>query len=930
MLLTGKEMFPLLGMGNITLEKDNLNVKAFFSGKNNIIKHFLKRNGKLAAYSRVYFIVSAPKNVESTFVIPPEILKNPQKRFANIARYFRLTSMNSLGWYKNLGKKYYMNSIPLDEIFVKPGKVTESELTNNISISDINFEIDIPIEESLYKRTNIEEVYLHAFVLLDVKSMIDSGEITKISKSLSGFVKVGGNLRSKKILEKMEGKLVSPSTKTILALESGEAYNGKYQNFSGQGLMTLDRKPLKRIQVPEKVVSANYLLETSAKPVGSTTPEETKKTLGYSFSKPVLQITKSDISNENLKEELYYPDYLENIKKDMVIKQIIDPDSTYITNSVHSTNTKDSPSHDIRFVLDWEKIVKNKTKLGYLIDIANKDKSINNLITVASTDSKSFSSVDLLSRVRVKELFLKRKRVDSDDEAEVIASISNYSFAKRYVDTKVSLEVKRDNQISKTMLIRDYDLFSQPHTGKYSYSIELLLEDKNIEYFSKLLKVFRVDLKICDMLLDSIDYMPSVKKEILNKDKIKDKSKYLGESLVSIPRAIDTYIILLCWFGKGLTRAELIKLRSDLFTMTTPEYGGTFSGLQKFREYCEIMASNLEDMLRKVREKENTDNIATKKNSRKVSKPSSMQNEEFLIPGFTSAIEQDQILVTFPASLSKQVVSQSRPDINKSALSVEPSEFLYKKKASVSKILTKNQLAAETNKTKKENSLLILDNAIKASSPGPSALNKINTAEPLPSLSEVFGISGVSVAVPTSEGVFNASDISKKNISTDAEADAKASLGSTIKASITSSIVNKTGKVKLEAQEKKEKSSESLVIKRKVVLTKALKMLSMLEDKEPKHVKGSKPSAKINSSSNLEEEVFKKRSGYITVGTPSGSGEMEFKPLNTLTLSEISEEEVLVRIQPPIAKNKKENYKSVNDTFETTKTSLKNLLKENR
>ena len=78
------------------------------------------------------------------------------------------------------------------------------------------------------------------------------------------------------------------------------------------------------------------------------------------------------------------------------------------------------------------------------------------------------------------------------------------------------------------------------------------------------------------------------------------------------------------------------------------------------------------------------------------------------------------------------------------------------------------------------------------------------------------------------------------------------------------------------------------------------------------------------------EQIFKHRSGFLTLGVPTTSGELEFRPLTLQALEETQEEEVVVKIQDSMSKSKKEKYKSVDNVFESTKTSLKNLLKENR
>jgi hypothetical protein len=120
MLLTSKETYPLLGIGNITLEKNNIKVNAFLSGKESVLKTYFEKNRKMAAYSKVYFIVASPIN-ETDKYIAPEILKNPQARYSNIAKYFGMRSANSLAWYENLKRRYYTKAVSLGEILGKEG-----------------------------------------------------------------------------------------------------------------------------------------------------------------------------------------------------------------------------------------------------------------------------------------------------------------------------------------------------------------------------------------------------------------------------------------------------------------------------------------------------------------------------------------------------------------------------------------------------------------------------------------------------------------------------------------------------------------------------------------------------------------------------------------------------------------------------------------
>lgn len=945
MLLTSKETYPLLGIGNITLEKNNIKVNAFLSGKESVLKTYFEKNRKMAAYSKVYFIIGAPIN-EGDKYITPEILNNPQKRFSNISKYFGMSPLNSLAWYENLKKRYYTKTVSLGDILGRKTNITKSELTDNKNIQDANFIANIPIDEELYERVDLSQVHLHAFIQLDVKAMVDSGEIKRISRTLNSYIKVGGNLKSKKILEKKEAGLRTPDTKEVLTLEDGTPYNGKYTNVSGKGFFTAEsgpsKKPLVVKKAVEKIVSANYLVEKSIPPTGNPTPEEANKKLAYSFSKPITEITKASITDTGIGNQLYYPKYLDNLKNTIAVQQIKNPNSSFITNAVHSVDTNGSQSHRIRFDFQWESLVKNKTKMGYLVDVANNAKHLNNLITVSTLTQDNFNSKSILDRVEIKEMCIKRVRLNNNpttktpvgtvkqeqtEDKKIILNITDYGFDKKYSDETASLEVMKQTVPSKTMIIRDFDLFNKPNSGRYSYVLEITLEDNNIKYFHSLLTNFRQMLRECDTLTQSIDYKPSVKKEIYNKGKSKD---FTTDTEISIPRTIDMYMLFLCWFGKKYTKEEFLKVRSDLYTMASPEHGGTLSGLEKFREYSEIMAYNVEEMLKKTKQSPNTDMLVAKKGPKLPKKEALPLVNTVNIPGYSVAIEKEEILVSYPPAFTASVLSVSPDTTNRSALSVEPSEFLYKKKEVVSTIATKSQIATEKDIAKKENKLLILDNALKTSSTAAPIENKIKTDKPLLDLQEVYGIPGVTVAIPSSKGTFKSSDTLKKNISQSAEADAKASLGSTIKASITASTVNKTGISKIKRQAEEQKEQEELTLKRNSVLTKTMKVLSMVDNQETKHKIGAKKLNKIVASDNIEEKVFKDRSGELTIGIPSLSGEMIFKPLTVEAIEEIAEEEVVVRIEKPKKKTSKEKYKQVNNVYESTKTSLRNLLKLDR
>jgi len=938
MLVTNKENFPNLGLGNITLEKNSLNIKAFLTADYRTLKHYLKRNPIIASYAKVYFLVSVPKS-KNGLSIPPGILKNPEKRFSNIARYFSISSINSFGWYDKLKKEYYTSSVSLQSVLLNTDMVTDSELTNNKYLKDFNFEIDIDIEEGLYERTDKQEVRVHAFIHLDVKSLLDSGYIKKIGPSIYPYISMGGNLKSRKILQLVEEELRTPETKTILTLEDGTPYNGKTADFGNGPVVPLPtgNKKLLQAETVEKNVSANFLIEKKITPPANPPPEETSKPLPPSYSKPVTIEKPTLTLREDLQQEVYNPYVFEEAVGIETTRQVTDRQASYISNTVHSVSTVGNGCHDIRFTLNWERIVKDKTRLGYLIDVAKRNAALIDTVVVTSGDQKSFNPDNLLRRIKIKELVIKRKRMQTNsfastsvgtskkmpsEEYEVLARISDYDYNREYSTNAYSVSTASQTQASKNILLKDYDLYSNASGGEFTYDIELSIEDNNIEYFSSLLSAFRAQLKEYDMALFGIENSPSLKGELKAKDKYKAEANLPVDLDGPISRCIDMYILFLCWTGKTMTRNELVKMRTDIFTMASLANGGTLSGAYKFREYCEQMADRYEVFMKKLNTSPSSEVVSKKSGPKTSKKEMPLIKETFTIPGYSIGIEEEKIVVSFPAGIIPDNLVKGEEKINKGTVSVMPEKFSYKNKASIVKVLSRDDLKAEQAPDIKETKLLILDDAIKTRKMGTMATSKINTAKPPLDMKEVFGLPGISVAVPTSKGTFGSSNPLAKKASPNAEADAKASLGTVLKSSITNSTVNKTGINKI----KNQTADEKLRAVRQNVLKKTIRALSMIEDTETKHKVGSIDKQIIAPSADLETEVFKKRSGQLTIGIPSTSGEMEFAPLTNEKLDEIQNENVMVKIMESSSRLKKEEYVAVDNVMQLPKASLKNIL----
>lgn len=932
MLDLRNQEFPRLDINNITLNKNSIDVSAFVTSKRQILHQLSSAGGILATYAQIYFIVSVPKSPNDPRILRADILNNPKKRFGNIAGYFKKTSTNSFGWYEHVKKMYYTNKIPLMNVISNFRNFSQSRLANT-DATDANFEISIPIEEELYNRTNVDEIMLHSFVQLDIKKMIEDGVINRISNNIKGFM-IGGNLKSKKILERSALGMTVPTTKQGLATENGIPYNGKYVSRNGEYYQHgANGQKLKIVQSPETSISANYFIEKHATIDINRPREETKKELEHSFTKPILEFSKSDIPVESDTTNIYNKDYVHNIKTAQHIRKVADPHSTYISNAVHSVNSTPNFGYNIRFDINWEKIIKHKTKYGFLIDLVNKNRTINNLIRIGGIADRTFNLENILRNFSIRELIIERVKADGLlggsnnlgskrkiplQEGNVkIVSIQNFSFASEYATTTYSLETIQNTQAIKTLQLRDTKLYTDQQQGQYFYTIKMIIEDKVEEYFSSLLSNFRNNLKALDDMLFLLSVDPFQKQSLKTKDKqqLNNQSLLSSGTAADIALLIDTYLLLLLWNGKEFTREGLIKTRTSLFTMADASYGGTVSGLHKFKDLCESMAYQTERMVENI----STNTLETEINKQNFFKKLSLLQYEFKVPGMTTTMANDQILISHSMETNNSLSATP---------TVMPKSFYYKDNEGAKEIISRTKIKSTQSMQLKEDRLLVLDNALKKSEHPHTAAYKISKNKIDLEMENIFNLSGVSVAIPTKSGTFGTSNKMDKNTTTSAESDAASSLSSNMKSSLASSVIKKPESKTLTKQQQKD--IDTIKQDRVTIARSVIKLLSSIYDTEPKHINGSIPPPDVSALKDLEEQVFSSRSGLITVGVPSTSGEMEFQPLTEEVLSTISGETVLVKIQEPSTKNKKEDYKLIDNVFNSTKSNLKNLLVENR
>ena len=841
-----------------------------------------------------------------------------------------LKDINSIGWYNTAKNIYYTTCISLETVLSNRNFITPAELSPGSGLVDANFEVNIPIQEELYTREDIDHVMLHCFVQFDAHKYIEDGNLSRTTRKSKSFISTGGNLKSKKILERTSNGLTNPEFKQVLTLQNGTPYNGKYLMSDGKFINPVTREPLILRQAREKEISANYFVESLGAASANTSREQTRKELSYSYSKPFSDFTMSDLRLERDTTLSLQKEYVDLARKNLSTEQIKNAQASYITNTAHSVSLEDA-SHNILFDLNWEKIVKDKVKNGSLIGVVNKNKHLQNLITITGTDTKKFNVENILRNCTIKEIIIKRHRLkdrytasskigtplrNKIEETMVVATIPNFSFVSGYSDDKVSLESVSNEISKKTLIFKDRELFTTNHKALYSYTIELVIDDKISEYFYSLIRGFRESLKTLDNEITKIENRSISDKYIKSKDKLHSFNQSVNyANLPAIGQLIENYMLILTWRGQQFSREEFIKTRANIFTMASDVHGGTISGLYKFRELCESLLYTSESLLESI----DKPIVGSVTGSKKAVKEPTFQNIVLEVPGTITSISDGDIMVSYSP---KKITNE-----NMTYLGAEPDIYYYKTKSKFRPIISRAQMDAEMNSTIKENKLLILENALKTGRPGDETSRDLNTEHPRIKEEFTFGITGLSLTVPSSKGLFESKD-SKLNLpSSEAEQDIDSNLSTAVKSSIALSTTAITNIEKLEIQDQSQ-DKEALAIKRMTTLRKTMKMLSTVKNHETKHKQGSSPIKLESYTEKVSNNLFEQKELKLAVAVPSQSAEMDFQEISEQSLSDIPSQQVILKILEPTSEYGNSVHRLVNNVYSVSKESIRNLLNE--
>jgi len=422
----------------------------------------------------------------------------------------------------------------------------------------------------------------------------------------------------------------------------------------------------------------------------------------------------------------------------------------------------------------------------------------------------------------------------------------------------------------------------------------------------------------------------------MNKAHIPEKDKFREEKILRttpdtiLNEAIAQYLLILILLGKNIGQTRIQLLRQNLRTSVLQNSGGTVSGAYNFKDMCDVLLHDFEKLVGKAKTIILENSLYAKKVTNSVSsKDNSHQKYSFQIPGISKSVEDGSILVSYSNRLTQETFISNNPRVNKGTMSIKPAFYAYKKGQGVGSLLNEAQLASEKNRTNTNNRALLLENAVKMGFDGAQVEDKIKGNSPRLELPMVFGIPGVTIGIPTSEGVF-ATDSGKQKPTKEAIVDLQSGLSSVLGESVASSTRTKSGKNRFKEQKDNENKKLETSLKRSSFLEKTLDLLSSIKNESPRTSVGSAPDLRPAIGRPALEKLFMKRAGIAMVGIEDDSGEMIFSPLTKQTVDRIRQKIVTIKVAPPMEKTLKEQYFIVDNVFSVPRKALQDFLKQRR
>jgi hypothetical protein len=717
--------FPHLTVRSVTLNNDDMQVNASLTVRGDSPRPFWLNEREFSQFVKIYIVAVHSKELRGRADVPSTA---QLADYTSRASHRALTSGPDLEW----DQKFYANCdhsiLTLTEVMdlASESLITTSEIDRNVDkLSDINFSVSIRRTKYNYRNEQLLGLELFAFTHLDVKGLVEHYRMTSRSQTIADLLRIGGNFSRETLLVREEaGPLYVPETTTVLTYQDGTPFTGLYHyhasnsgpdGYTGymegpRDSMRSDTRRLTTSRVRYTKVTANFLLDDSLFRSGYNGSRQEIESLDYSFLTPYLD-TRTIFDNE-LSDGVYDNQRQEVLKKEYFEEQARNTDFEVVQLNANWIQTdRDASgnfrgSHDAIFEINWEKIIRTKSKYGFFLDLL-RDNPIDSSVGLGFEIKTDLQS--LINMVEIKQMSIHRTRMSNNPRSnnpvgtadydvfdkeqipttlistsdEFVRSNNKYILKKKETPKAKIMEYPQNSNKKRKFLIQDKDMFDNISFGNYEYSFEMVIEDK-------IKKVFVVALQNLEGLLSkykeflttaSVPYIErpysgndAVSNSFIRQDpQLPRVGNYIIKSEEYTPafraesarnydqntkRMIQLYIIMSSWlgqFGPGASGQERSRLIRQLEASIVPMQGGSIVSAHRFEEACTTLAIEY----RRIMSRENVKEIDSFTMDSPVDSyvklgaryPSAAKINEIkiskVIPGFAKAFRSGEIFLSY-------------------------------------------------------------------------------------------------------------------------------------------------------------------------------------------------------------------------------------------------------------------------------------------
>lgn len=653
---------PHVTVERIHIENSKVTVNAYLTTRGTNAAPYLMDEKYFSDFIKIYLIL-APDDNETL----RRMLADPRSRAANVlARGSAITTDIDVNWTEILleGKEYrtitMSEAINQDsEINVSPSRIGGMSQGIASNLSDISFNVEIPLSRINLSNQDFETLHLYVFSHLDVAALVSEYGLSTELVSAANLLRIGGNLSADKILQRnQDGLLRVPEQVTILTRQDGTPYVGAYHYHDEPGVYQgymegpidkMDRNTarLQTLTVQYKKVVANFLIEDGFFISGYNYSEEELDLLENNYVSPFVAdqaalatvFQGANAYNGEYLLNIFDPDFQQELVQERFNRSLDIGTNGIIFNSVHSIQTEtvsgvQTPYHKIEFEMDFKKLLKTRSKYPFFL---------NKLYT-----SLNYGEDVVLGSARVLTLSVYRRRLsnhplsnnpvgtgayaDYEDDVEelVIRTSFDPSTPSRIQQTEDfqgteiiqgSIEEEQDTtEAVRKFVIKDYKMAREINFGRYAYRVKIVVEDSVKSLINNFVEQFRGGLNYFNRFLveASMPHRPpesafngalglfEEEEQLTNAGSINIYTENYTESFLSTSQTkydsmlrdlIRSYVRLYSLLSnKDITQDSVF---SALSTAIVPNEGGTYTAALEFKNKCMEILRQYEQILKR-------------------------------------------------------------------------------------------------------------------------------------------------------------------------------------------------------------------------------------------------------------------------------------------------------------------------------------------